>query len=63
MLWFWLVVILAAGPAYAFWRCATPAGRLRAAARRLHRDERPYAPDDDEDFLRELDRRRLHGDD
>ena len=63
MLWFWLVVLLAAGPAYLIWRYASPAGRLRAAARRLQRESRPFAPDDDEEFLRELDRRRLHGDD
>ena len=49
MLWFWLVVLLAAGPAYLIWRYASPTGRLRAAARRLQRESRPYAPDDDEE--------------
>lgn len=63
MLWFLLVALLATAPAYLIWRYGSEDGRTRAAARKRDREQRPYAPDDDEEFLRELDRRRLHGDD
>ena len=58
-----LALMLAAGATCLIRRYGTEAGRRRAAERRLQRDQRPFAPDDDEEFLRELDRRRLHGDD
>jgi hypothetical protein len=64
VLWVLLALMLAGAAAGLIRRFATAAGRQRAAARRARWEQRPYAPDDDEDFLRELDdRRRLHGDD
>ena len=57
-----LALMLAAGAAALIRRFGTEAGRQRAAERRAQRDQRPFAPDDDDEFLRELDRRHLHGD-
>lgn len=71
MVWFALVVIAVAGLVYVTLRYWSEADLRRSAddplprarARRAKHDEvRPFAPDDDDEFLRELDRRRLHGD-
>jgi hypothetical protein len=63
VLWLLLAALVATVPAYLTWRYGSDQGRAWAAARKLDRGQRPFAPDDDEEFLRELDRRRLHGDD
>lgn len=72
MVWFALVVIAVAGLVYVtlrYWseadlrRSSEPRPMPRVRLRRPKRpDVRPFAPDDDDEFLRELDRRRLHGD-
>jgi hypothetical protein len=60
---FLLVVVLIAGVVYAvMWtlerRRAAGSGAERGASRRSRPHTRPAAPDDDEDFLRWLDRKR-----
>jgi hypothetical protein len=69
VLWFALAVIAAAGTTYValrFWSdrdlrsMGEPGDHLEH--RGHHEYVRPWAPDDDDEFLRELDRRRLHGD-
>lgn len=66
-----LVIALLAGLLYlVFWglerrRAAGEAQRQHPSARRLGRRQQParfVAPDDDEEFLRDLDRRRRQGD-
>lgn len=72
VVWFALVVIAVAGLVYVTLRYWSEADLRRSGEERSPRrprlrratraDVRPFAPDDDEEFLRELDRRRLHGD-
>lgn len=54
-----LLMLLALGIAVGLWRI----GSARGTARRPAARARVFAPDDDDDFLRELDRRTRRSDD
>jgi hypothetical protein len=64
VLWFALVVIAIAGLTYVAFRywVNEDLRHEERARRRADRDRRPWAPDDDDEFLRTLDRRHPHGD-
>ena len=59
-----LVVIVFAAVTYAIVRLLERRGAPRRRTRPAPRpDPRPFGPDDDEDFLRDLDRKRRHPED
>ena len=58
-----LVVIVVGLAVYATVRLLQRDNQLPAVRRRSRPPQRPHGPDDDDDFLRDLDRRRLHPED
>ncbi|MGZ4445548.1 MAG: hypothetical protein ACXVWZ_07515 [Nocardioides sp.] len=63
MLKFLVLVILVAVTVYLTTRAIQRRGVLPPARRTPPVPPRPHGPDDDEDFLRDLDRRRRHPED
>ncbi len=58
-----LVVVLFAVATYCLIRVIERRGVARPVRRRPRTEQRPVAPDDDDDFLRDLDQRRRHPED